>query len=128
MKRSRARGNNEITSEALKETPQFLSICMTHLINCMMRQGAFPECMKTSRIITILKPGKPTDLLDSFRPVNNLNPVEKIIEEAIKIQVEEYLDRMKVIPNELHGARKAHNTLTAKLRVDENINTMRNKN
>ena len=84
--------------------------------------------MKVSRVIPILKPGKPDDNLDSFRPINNLNPLEKIIEECIKSQMEKFVKDKNVIPPEHHGARKSHNTLTAKLNIDENVNEMREKN
>ena len=127
MKRSKSRGNNEITSEVLKETPHFISICMTHLINNIMRHGVFPDCMKTSRVIPILKPGKQDDNIDNFRPINNLNPLEKVVEGVIKGQMESFLKDKNVVPKEHHRARKAHNTLTAKLNIDENINMMRNK-
>merc|ERR1711954_89226 len=90
--------------------------------------GIFPDCYKISRIAAIPKPGKDHLELDSHRPINNLNPLEKIIEEAIKNQIDEYLDDKKVIPKEMHGVRKNHNTLTAKMSVDENINNTKNKN
>ena len=88
MKRSNAGGNNEITSSIIKESPHFLSICICHLVNCIMRQGIFPDCFKVSRVIPILKKGKPIEEMDSYRPINNLNPLEKIVEEVIKLQME----------------------------------------
>ena len=35
---------------------------------------------------------------------------------------------MKIIPKDLHVAQKGHNTLTALINIDENINLTRNKN
>ena len=38
MKKSNSRGNKENTSTSLKESPCFVEICMTHLVNNKMTQ------------------------------------------------------------------------------------------
>ena len=48
------------------------------------------------------------------------------MEEVLKMQMEDYLRSKNVIPKEHHGARRKHNTMTAKINIDENINSMRN--
>ena len=59
--------------------------------------------------------------------VNNLNPLEKMREELIKSHMEDYMNQMNIIPKEHHRARHGHNTLTAKLSIDENINSIRSQ-
>ena len=71
-----------------------------------MRKGEFPECLKTSRVIPIQKPGKSSNSLESFRPINNLNPVEKIVEEAIKIQLQNITGEEIGIPCALLGSQE----------------------
>ena len=56
MKPSKARGNTEINMYILKQIPEFTSICMTHLVNTVIRSGRFPDKLKISRMMPILKP------------------------------------------------------------------------
>ena len=98
-----------------------MSILLTHLTNCIFRTGIFPEGLKISRIIPIMKPGKPDNNLDSFRPINNLNTIEKLIEKVMKKQIDEFLEKKQIIPDEHHGSRAHHNTLSAEMAIDENL-------
>ena len=44
----------------------------------------YPTILKVSRITPILKPDKQSEIIDSYRPINNLSAVEKIVEEFLK--------------------------------------------
>lgn len=41
-----------------------------HMINCITRTSVFPSIYKTTKIVLISKPGKPTDSIHSYRPIN----------------------------------------------------------
>ena len=96
-----------------------MALAITHLYNHIIETGIYPECLKTSRIIPIEKPGKDKDQLDSYRPINNMHPVDKILESIIKDQLEEFINLQNLIPEKMHGCRKHHNVITAKLDIDE---------
>ena len=80
LKPSRARGDNELTNEFLKEIPQYSTLAIMHLFNWMVRTSKFPSEFKVCRILLLKKKDKPSSALDLFRPVNNMNPIEKILE------------------------------------------------
>ena len=74
--------------------------------------------MKKTRITPILKKGKPVDEIDSYRPINNLPCVEKIVEEHLKRQMEEFIRENKIMNKDHHGGRKNHSTITAKVTIE----------
>merc|ERR1711954_37175 len=75
LKKSNSHGKNELTNNILKEIPQYITLAIVHLFNTMIRNEKYPQAFKTSRIIPLLKKKKSKTDLDSFRPVNNLNPL-----------------------------------------------------
>ena len=51
-----------------------------------------------------------------------MHTVDKILESIIKDQLEEFINLHDLIPEKMHGCRKHHNVITAKLDIDEEIN------
>ena len=66
LKPSRARGENELTNEFLKEIPKYSTLAILHLFNWMVRSSKFPSEFKVSRILPSKKKDKPNTALDSF--------------------------------------------------------------
>ena len=56
------------------------------------------------------------------QPINNMNCVEKLLESMMKKQIDEFITDNKLIPHSMHGSKKYHNTTTAKLEIDEEVN------
>ena len=57
---------------------------ITHLVNAIINTEIYPSNLKLSRITPILKPDKPADSIESYRPINNLSVIDKIIEQYLK--------------------------------------------
>ena len=100
-------------SRILKSLVDYMGVAISHLINCIFKYGIYPEKLKITRIIPLKKQGKPGTDLNSFRPINNLCPIDKVVEEAIRVRIDNHLVAHKMIPNNSHGARSNHSTLTA---------------
>jgi len=96
---------------------------ITHLINSIINTGVYPKILKISRITPIKKPDKPDDDIDSYRPINNLATLEKIVEQHIKMHLESYLCTNNIIIKNHHGSRKFHGTNTAITHITNEINT-----
>ena len=128
MKSSGTTGFDEVSSRFLKEAPELFAVYITHLINSSIRASNFPEIFKISRIIPISKPGKPTNSIDSFRPISNLNSIEKVYEEWIKCNLMEYLNLNEIILEQHHGGLPGHSTLTAKSMIDYHTGQAWNEN
>ena len=72
-----------------------------------------PQHFKIDRITPRHKKGKPIYNIGSFRPINNLCTIEKVIEEYIIGHLEKYLHTNNIIHKNHHGGRKQHSTTTA---------------
>merc|ERR1711954_533440 len=124
---TKSRGNNEVNMYILKQIPQLSAIALTHIINTIIRTGIFPDCMKISRVIPILKPKKDKNLLRSYRPINNMNVIEKIIEQVLKKQLTKYIEDNNILDKYMHGSRPKHSIITAKMELDKEINLHKDK-
>ena len=54
----------------------------------------------------------------SYRPISNLNSVEKVFEGDIKEELEEYFYSNNIIVDNHHGGRPNRSTITAKAKID----------
>lgn len=50
---------------------------------------------------------------DSYRPINNLSVVNKVIEQFFKHQIMDFMNDIGIILEDRHGSRKEHSILTA---------------
>lgn len=67
----------------------------THLCNCSLQTGIFPNEFKVARISVIPKKGD-TRQMDNLRPISLLNIVSKVIEKFVKEEVVDYMDRLLI--------------------------------
>ena len=77
-KNSSARGFNETSMRFLKITPKAWAAPFAFAINKSILAGNFPEVLKVSRILPILKNGKDKFSKESYRLISNLHCTEKI--------------------------------------------------
>ena len=82
-----------------------------------MNSCEIPAIWKTSTIIPLLKPNKPTQESTSFRPVSLLCPSIKILE---RVLLPTLTDKLPV-PAFQHGFRKQHSTVTALHEFNQSI-------
>lgn len=60
--------------------------------NLCVKQGRFPECWKTARLVLILKVGKPSGSPSSYRPLCLLSEVGKLFERVLARRVVNWID------------------------------------
>ena len=108
-KASKALGPDKISNLHLKHIGPLGIKYLTNLFNISIQTSSIPAIWKTSTIIPLLKPGKPSDDSTSYRPVSLLCPSIKILERLILPTLNENLD----IPQFQHGFRAQHSTVSA---------------
>ena len=108
----------------LKEIPQYSSHIITHLVNHIIRSKQFPNDLKCSKIVPILKSGKESTEKASYRPINNLEVVEKVVEEVLKTQLVQSFEENEIIHKNHHGGIRGHSTVTAKASLDMHTKKM----
>ena len=113
LKNSNSTGWDNITSRCLKKVAHLIAPHITHLINAIIAKMIHPSIYKISKILPLSKPGKNTLLIDSFRPINNLPVVEKIVEEYFLEILIDFLIENSILHNNHHGGRANHSPETA---------------
>ena len=126
-KRSNSSGKDTLTANIMKECHQFFSRALCHLFNSMLYHKKFPQNLKTSKLIPILKPNKDPNLTDSYRPIAILQASEKVIEELMRKQMQQYFNENNLIPNQHHGGLQNHSTLSAIASLDHSHKLIKEK-
>ena len=122
-KASKALGPDGISTVHLKHLGPAGLQYLTDIFNISVKKGQIPAIWKTSVIVPLLKPNKPSDASTSFRPVSLLCPSIKILERLILPVMNEHLP----VPDIQHGFRKHHSTVSALCDFNEDIATGFNK-
>ena len=97
-----------------------------HLINTIIRKGNFPNRLKISRIIPIKKNGS-SNKLDpaTYRPVNIISPISKIIEKVWAIQINKFLKLNKTIDMNHQGGIKGRSSATITNELFQKLNIIK---
>ena len=96
---------------------------LIHMINVIIDTEIFPQILKVQRISPKLKPDKDRIYINSYRPINNLSAVEKIVEQYFKECLLDHLEANNVILKHHQGSLKNHSTLTALATINHNLTT-----
>merc|ERR1712240_894936 len=106
-------GHDNISMNMLKKKIKIMAPLITYLTKQIILKQTFREIFKLDRITPKLKQGKPIYKIGSYRPLNNLCTIEKVIEEYLIIHLEAFLIKNKIINKNHHRGRKGHSTITA---------------
>ena len=93
---SKAAGVDHIPAKFLKDSAKVLALLMWNIINLSIKISTFPEESKIVKLKPIFKKGTRTDP-KICQPISILRLVSKIIEKSIRFQIEDYLNKKKLI-------------------------------
>ena len=124
---SHSTGHDDISMHTIKKIKHKIAPHITHLINTIISTNIFPDTFRHSRITPILKPKKPCTQIDSFRPINNLCTLDKIVEQHIKTHLDTFLEAHNIIHQHHHGGRRKHSTTTALAQIYNCLHTQYEK-
>ena len=113
IKNSSSTGVDWIDNRCLKIAAAELTPAIAHIINLSITTGVFPSSFKASKLVPILKKDSNPLLCNSWRPINQLVAVGKIVERALFGQLVHYLEYNKLLHPSQHGGRAGHSTTTA---------------
>ena len=111
-----------IPTSLLKECIDLLLPSITKITNFSLVSGIVP-CSLKSAVITpkIKKPGLNRDGLNNYRPISNVPFLGKIIERAVLLQLQRYLDENNLETVIQSAYKQNHSTETALIRVQNDI-------
>ena len=94
-----------------EELPKKGLVLLTYIFNAIIRLRYVPSAWKEAQVIMIPKPGKPTDLTSSYRPISLLPVASKLFEKLLLKRLKPVCEREKLIPDFQYGFRNKHSTI-----------------
>jgi len=77
LKTNKSPGHDQISNRIIKNIPAKIIIQLSHIYNATLCQSYFPSKWKSAIIISVLKPSKPPDKVDSYRSISILTSAWK---------------------------------------------------
>lgn len=108
LKNRKSPGIDGITNRSLKLLPMHAISYICTIFNAMLRLGYFPKQWKIGCIIMIPKPGKPPEVVNSYRPISLLNVLSKVFERLLLSRMYLFIDTL--LPSHQFGFRACHGT------------------
>ena len=118
---NKAPGPDKITNDMLKNLPDNIIEILLTLFNSCLRLAYFPTAWKTAKIKMLPKPGKPNELIDSYRPISLLPIPGKILERLILQRLLTTVDENKLLRDEQFAFRPNHSAPLQALNLSEKI-------
>ena len=117
----KAPGYDLITGKILKELPIVAYKLILSIYNAILRLSYFPKQWKVAEIQIVPKPGKPMELLNSYRPISLLPILSKVFEKLLLSRLHPVLIQRHIIPDHQFGFRAQHSTIEQVHRVYNHI-------
>lgn len=118
----KAPGFDLITGRVLQESTKKCFKAITQIFNAIIRLNHFPNQWKVAQIVMILKPGKKSDDVKSYRPISLLPILSKVFEKLLLERLKPIIEQRGLIPNHQFGFRNRHGTIEQVHRIVKEIN------
>ena len=119
---------DQISMRTLKNIYPSIKYPLLNLINSSISTTIYPQGLKTSKVIPLLKKDKPPNNPESYRGINILPSIGKLQDKLISIQIQEFLTKNKLVSPNHHGGIKLKSTITAAASlIDDWSDNMENK-
>ena len=122
LNKNKPLGPSDIPAWALKDCLNLLAEPLCFMINAFIEDGKFPEHLKQAYVIPIFKKGDNEDP-DNYRPISITSSIAKVFEQILREQMNEYLERNKLLGPMQFGFRAKYSTTDALLFATEHIRT-----
>ena len=106
---SKAAGMDQIPAKCLTGGAGVLALPLRNIINLSIKLSTFPEECKIAKLKPTFKKSARTDP-KNYRPISLLPLVSRIIEKSIHFQIEDFLNKKKLIYMYQSGFRTNHST------------------
>ena len=113
MKSTKSTSWDTISIKTIKKLQKQIEPALLNLINTTILTQTYPDNLKTSKAIPLLKSSKPNDQPSSYQLINILPSISKIIDKVTSLQIINYLQQNELIPHSHHGGRPNRSTITA---------------
>ena len=110
-----------ISTSILKKYHKYLVKPLLFLINLIFNRGAFPSILKKAVIVPIYKSGN-KKLTTNYRPIALTTSITKLVEKCIKLRLNSFIEKYKIISTNQFGFRENLGTEKALCKLTEYVN------
>ena len=110
LKERKAPGPDSIHNDMLKRMGPQAKKKLLAIFNTSWRTGLLPSSWKKATMIPILKPGKPPNKADSYRPISLTSCLCKLMERMVNRRLIWYLENNGLLMDEQSGFRQCRST------------------
>lgn len=107
--KSNSAGYDKITAALLKQTLDYISPPLTHIVNLTFRHGVFPNKLKIAKALPIFMSGCKSEI-NNYRLISILPSIRKIFEKALARRLENFLENNNFLSTSQFGFRKNFST------------------
>ena len=112
LKPNKSPGYDDITSELLKLTINYISKVLQHIFNALFETGIFPSRMKIAKVIPIYKKGSHLDA-NNYRPISLLPVLSKSLESIMFNRLTSFITKFDLLTTTQFGFQKGKSTTDA---------------
>ena len=110
---SKSSAGDEISMRLLKKLKIPLLPVIHHLVNTTIITTIYPKSLKQTKIVPLLKKGKDQTQTKSYRGVNLIPALAKVIDKSILSQLLKHMEINQLVPHQHHGGISSLGTATA---------------
>ncbi|KAJ4430333.1 hypothetical protein ANN_22549 [Periplaneta americana] len=118
--KSKSQGVDNINIELLNKIMDIILPTLTHIFNASIMTSHYPDIWKKAIVRSLPKIKLPVTPKD-YRPISILPVLSKALERIVHKQLTDYLNTHNILDPYQSGFRMGHSTLTALLKVTEDI-------
>lgn len=103
LRRKGAADPDGLSNQALQNLPDLSRPWLLARLNFVCNIAEVPETWKTAWVLPVVKSGKPTSRLDSYRPISLISCAAKLMEQMVHHRIVWFLERHTCLPLEITG-------------------------
>lgn len=120
LKYSQSTGFDNISTQVVKHSINYLSDPLSHIFNSSMQTGVVPDQLKIAKVIPLYKSGDKSEF-SNYRPISLLPIFSKILEKIMSKRLLNFLEKYNLLVEQQFGFRKNRSTEQAITALTHNI-------
>jgi len=127
LKSKTSSGYDEIPTDIMKLSINFVAPHIVNIINKSFTDGDFPDLLKIAKICPIYKAGEVSNI-SNYRPISVLPSFSKVFEKLVYNRLTNYLTKCSILYKHQYGFRSNHSTSLAILEMIDKITDAMDQN
>lgn len=117
--------SDDLSAKFLKLCSKYISGPLTNIFNASIKNGVYPDLLKTARVTPIYKKGVKSDP-GNYRPIGVLSQVNKVFEKILHKILYKYLTKFQILYEYQFGFREGHSTTQVLVEITDRLKNSMN--